>query len=261
MKTIEITLPGLQKKVQVRNMKVKEVDMMTNRAKMVSGDGLDELLESCMVTKVGISPNNMLDGDRNALLMGVRRATFGNDYDFHAVCPHCSEKEVYTVDLENFANVPGNQEFVQKTYEWLAKDATLVAKSPEKKAHKDSEPLFLVELENEIKLHCRLETASDHKKLLKGIKSNGGKKATIKLMLKIKKAEGLPQGSPIKAWIPEMDWDDLEKFNEEYNKYAPYLDDKINLTCDNGFCGEDFETKLEITTDTFFKRSSRKKTS
>ncbi|MEE8150646.1 MAG: hypothetical protein V3T43_02880 [Nitrosomonadaceae bacterium] len=261
MKSIEITLPGLQKKTEIRNLKVKEVDIMTNRAKMSTGEGLDALLDSCMLTKVGVDSSRMIDGDRNSIMMAVRRATFGDDFDFNANCPHCNETDTYTVDLSKFENVVGDQEFIKKTYEWIAKDATLADKSDEKKAHKELEPLFPVELSEGKKIYFRLETASDHKKLIKGLKSNAGKTATLKLLLKIKKAEGLPQGAPIKAWIPEMDWDDLETFNDAYTKVAPYLDDKIILTCENGLCGEEFETRLEIKTDTFFKRSSRKKTS
>lgn len=260
MKSIEITLPGLQKKVEVRNLKVKEVDMMTNRAKMVSGEGLDELLQSCMLGTVGIDTCYMLEGDRNSIMMAVRRATFGDDYDFRTNCPHCDETNIYTVDLSKFPNMPGNREFVDKTYEWIGKHAAMID-GKDKKAHSQTEPLMPCKLPSGITVHYRLESAGDHKKLLKGLRSNVGKKATIKLLLKIKKADELPQGAPVKAWIPEMDWDDLEAFNEHYVDNAPGIDDKIELTCDNGFCGEVFETKLEVKTENFFKRSSRKKTS
>jgi hypothetical protein len=43
--------------------------------------------------------DNLLSGDRDAILIGIRRATFGETIDLNAQCPHCSERQVLPVHL------------------------------------------------------------------------------------------------------------------------------------------------------------------
>jgi hypothetical protein len=41
----------------------------------------------------------LLSGDRDAILIGIRRATFGNTIDFEGACPTCSAEQTLTLDL------------------------------------------------------------------------------------------------------------------------------------------------------------------
>lgn len=43
--------------------------------------------------------DNLLSGDRDELLLGIRRATFGDTVTVNAVCQHCAEEQEATVDL------------------------------------------------------------------------------------------------------------------------------------------------------------------
>jgi len=48
--------------------------------------------------------NTLLTGDRDAILLGIRIATFGNSVEFTTVCEHCSKGQTLEVDL--FEDVP-----------------------------------------------------------------------------------------------------------------------------------------------------------
>jgi hypothetical protein len=41
----------------------------------------------------------LLSGDRDAILIGIRKATFGNTIDFEGACPNCSAEQTITLDL------------------------------------------------------------------------------------------------------------------------------------------------------------------
>ena len=43
--------------------------------------------------------DTLLSGDRDAILIGVRKATFGPNIEFTATCPHCGEQRPITVNL------------------------------------------------------------------------------------------------------------------------------------------------------------------
>jgi hypothetical protein len=69
------------------------------------------LLERCVVRIGDVEPTpamvrRLLVGDRDALLLGIRVATFGRDITAHQVqCPHCQEFFSATVDLSSVDSV------------------------------------------------------------------------------------------------------------------------------------------------------------
>ena len=44
--------------------------------------------------------DTLLSGDRDSILIGIRKATFGKDIDFTVTCPHCNVQGSVTVDLD-----------------------------------------------------------------------------------------------------------------------------------------------------------------
>lgn len=68
------------------------------------GKALMTILEKATVT-IGGKPadketlNMLLAGDREALLLGIRRVTFGNEIELEAVCDRCPELQTFKIDL------------------------------------------------------------------------------------------------------------------------------------------------------------------
>ena len=82
--------------VEIKYMTAKEEDILTNQSYIQKGIVLDKLLESLLVTKINI--NDLIVGDKNAILIAARILGYGKDYEF------TYEGETHTVDLSTLDN-------------------------------------------------------------------------------------------------------------------------------------------------------------
>ena len=91
--------------IEMRYMTAMHEDILTNQSYIQSGTVLDKLLQSLIVTK--ISYDDLLIGDKNAIMIAARILGYGKDYKFI----YRGEEE--TVDLTKIENAPIHEE-VQK---------------------------------------------------------------------------------------------------------------------------------------------------
>lgn len=84
--------------IDIRPMTAREEDILTSRAYIKNGTVLTKLLKSCIINK-SINPDDLISGDRNALLVSLRITGYGADYDVEVECPECSTKSKQTFDL------------------------------------------------------------------------------------------------------------------------------------------------------------------
>jgi len=91
--------------IEMKYMTAKEEDILTNQSYIQNGTVLDKLLQSLIVTK--ISYDDLLIGDKNAIMIAARILGYGKDYKFI----YRGEEE--TVDLSQIENAPLHEE-VQK---------------------------------------------------------------------------------------------------------------------------------------------------
>ena len=78
-------------KIEMKYMTAKEEDILTNTNYIQKGVVLDKLIESLIISKINY--NDLVTGDKNALLIASRVLGYGKDYTFK------SGGEEYTVDL------------------------------------------------------------------------------------------------------------------------------------------------------------------
>jgi len=235
---MEIHLPGLDQIVNVRPLKVKEINLLTDRASLQNGETVNRLLKDALVDSF-IDPITLLDGDRNAILFGVRRATWLDDYDITVSCPACRQRQDFTVDLSNIQEKSGDRDLIKKRYE---------------------EPNFLAPFQFKgcgLTAWWRFTDGSDFKKLIDINKKKSNQLASESLALRIKRIEGSKEGVPIKRVLEELDASDMSDFNEYYDECAPGHDTKVDLICTNGLCGAEFTVDMPIEPENFFKRSVR----
>ena len=99
-------------KIEMKYMTAKEEDILTNQNYIAKGTVIDKLLQSLIVDKK-ISYNDMLVGDKNALLIAARVLGYGKDYTFdyagEKVTLDLSLLNAKEVDESNFAD--GKNEF------------------------------------------------------------------------------------------------------------------------------------------------------
>ena len=85
-------------KVEVKYMTAKEEDILTSQNLIQQGTVIDKLLESLIVDK-SIKIDDMLVGDKNAIMVAARILGYGKDYDI------TYDGEEHTVDLSKLEPV------------------------------------------------------------------------------------------------------------------------------------------------------------
>lgn len=89
-----------QETLDIKPMTAKEEDILTSRALIKKGTVLTKLIHSCLIDK-SINPDDLISGDRNALLVSLRITGYGADYEVEVDCPECSTRSKQTFDLSS----------------------------------------------------------------------------------------------------------------------------------------------------------------
>jgi hypothetical protein len=84
--------------ITIKLMTAKEEDILTSTNLVRKGIHLDKLLES-VVVESGVNINDLLVGDKNAILITSRLLAFGSDYEVTINDPEANEPVKVTVDL------------------------------------------------------------------------------------------------------------------------------------------------------------------
>jgi hypothetical protein len=89
-------------------MTAKDEDILTSQALLKNGLAIDRLVSNLIVDK-DINPDDLLIGDKNALLLAARVSGYGADYTIQVSCPSCGTSQQHTFDLTAFENNEGIQ--------------------------------------------------------------------------------------------------------------------------------------------------------
>jgi hypothetical protein len=93
-------------KVEMKYMTAREEDILTNQNYISKGTVLDELIKSLIVSDVKYE--DMIVGDKNALLVAARILGYGKDYKFEW------DGEEYNIDLTTIQDKPINESLLVK---------------------------------------------------------------------------------------------------------------------------------------------------
>jgi len=85
--------------VEIRHMTAKEEDILTSETLITKGIALDRLLQSLIVNK-DLDVNDLLTGDKNALLVAARITGYGPLYKTNVECPSCATSKADEINLE-----------------------------------------------------------------------------------------------------------------------------------------------------------------
>ncbi len=84
--------------IQIRAMTAREEDILTSKALIKKGTVITHLLKSCIVDE-GINPDELLSGDRNAVMTALRITGYGTGYHVEVDCPACGERSKQEFNL------------------------------------------------------------------------------------------------------------------------------------------------------------------
>lgn len=85
-------------KIEMKYMTAKEEDILTNQSYIQSGTVIDKLLQSLIVSKINY--NDLIVGDKNAIMVAARILGYGKDYTFEY------DNQEYNIDLSQIDNKP-----------------------------------------------------------------------------------------------------------------------------------------------------------
>jgi len=85
-------------KVEMKYMTAKEEDILTNQSYIQKGTVIDKLLQALIVSKINY--NDLVVGDKNAIMVAARILGYGKDYEFEY------DGEQHVVDLSKIDNKP-----------------------------------------------------------------------------------------------------------------------------------------------------------
>ena len=88
--------------IEIRAMTAREEDILTSKALIKKGTVISHLLKSCMIDK-SIDPEEMLAGDRNAVMVALRVTGYGAEYKVEVDCPACQARSKQSFNLGELA--------------------------------------------------------------------------------------------------------------------------------------------------------------
>jgi len=94
---VESSLHGVEA-IEIKAMTAKEEDILTSRALIKKGTVITQLIKSCLIDK-NIDVDQMISGDRNAIMTALRITGYGSEYNAEVNCPSCGETSKHDFKL------------------------------------------------------------------------------------------------------------------------------------------------------------------
>ena len=104
--------------VEIRYMTAKDEDILTSKALLRKGVAIDRLLKNVIVDS-GVRIDDLLIGDKNAILVATRITGYGPEYNTKVGCVACGEVTEFNfmLSVDNFRGLPAmDSRFLRKMY-------------------------------------------------------------------------------------------------------------------------------------------------
>ena len=208
-------------KIDVKYMTAKEEDILTSTNLIQKGIVIDRLMESLIVTK-GVSPDDLLTGDLNAIMVAARILAYGKDYVIQTTCGSCDKTFNYSINL-----------------------ATLTTITPEAESTNGQ---YTLTLPTGIAITYKLLTRRDEKAIqteidaLKKINNGVNPEVSTRLKYIITSVNGNTDTKTIREFADSMLIRDSRALRDELRKVSPDVDFQISVEC--AHCGESSEVRM-----------------
>ena len=224
--------------IEVRHMTTAEEDILTSRVLLKKGTAIDKFLERLIAAPV--HPNDLLLGDKSALIIQTRIDGYGPEYTTQVQCPACQARIKHTFDLLDYQLVEGTDcshvEGVSTT----------------------DRNTFIISLENGWEVEVRALNGHDEKDMTKAM--NNRQKAGLgesgiqeQLRTMIVSISGHTDKATINKAIQHMTGKQSRKIRDTYSKIIPNIDLKQEITCHE--CLNTSEMEVPLTSDFFWPKS------
>jgi hypothetical protein len=198
-------------KIEMKYMTAKEEDILTNINFIKNGTVIDKLLQSLIITPIDY--NQLLVGDKNAIMVAARILAYGKDYEIEY------KGESITVDLSALEN----KELDETKYTKGSNEFTFQL------PHTSNVVTFKVLTHGDEKL------IDQEVKGLQKIHKDNLTEVTTRLKRTITSVNGLTETKDIREFVDKyLLSKDARALREEYTKVSPDMELNFTYTNDNG---------------------------
>lgn len=225
-----------QDTIEIRQMTTAEEEILTNRTLLQKGVALDRFLERLMVdsrTRV----DDLLIGDKNAILIQARIDGYGAEYATSVTCPACTTAQKHSFNLNEVVNV---------TTETTLDTSDIVSTGT---------GTFITTLDNGWEIEFRALTGADEKKITQS--SANRKKAGLEetpiqdqLRALIVSVSGHTDGATINKAIQHMTGKQSRAIRNAYAQAVPNVEMRGEINCRE--CGTTSEMEVPLSADFFW---------
>jgi len=226
--------------LEIRQMTAKQEDILTSPTLLKKGVAIDRFVQSLLVMDLNV--NQLLIGDKNAILLAARIDGYGSDYKTTVVCPACGERGEHEFDLSDY----------QAELEEEASPTSL----PEN-VHVNENGNYLVSLDIGWEVEIRPLTSSDEKRMVKALEQRKKAKMlestfTEQLRTMIVSISGHTDRAVINKAINMMPVKQSRELREIYAQVVPNVDLKREFSCNH--CGHETRMEVPLTAEFFWPR-------
>jgi hypothetical protein len=213
--------------VEIKCMTAKEEDLLTSRALIKNGTVISQLLRSCILNKT-LDPDDMLIGDRNAVLIAIRVTGYGSEYRAKVECPNCNE------EFENDFSLVGLK----------IKPLTVSPLQPNTNLFEYTLPL------SGLKVHFKLLTGKDEAELSKmnerkkKLQTQIDNSVTSRLFYSIVSVNGETDRNKISKIVNNLRAGDSRALRKHIDNIEPGVDMKQAVACPH--CNDETEVTVPL---------------
>ncbi len=225
--------------IEIRFMTAKDEDILTSQTLLKKGLALERFLQNILVDK-SIKTEDLLVGDRNAIIIAARASGYGEVYETQVSCPSCGAKQQESFDISKPEISESNWD---ESVNIIKTDAgTFIARTP--MTNFDIE-LRLLTGRDEIKLTA-LTTNKRKKKLDESVMTDQFRQMIVSI-------SGYDDRSIINKYIDSMPAQDSRFLRNAYKLISPNIRIKKDFSCDS--CGHVQELEVPFGADFFWPDS------
>lgn len=225
-----------QSTVQIKYLTAEDENILVSPELIRTGKVLDVLLENCIVGE-GVSPKEMLVGDRNKVLIDLRISGYGHEYEVEMTDPETNQSFKTTVDLTRL-----KPKYLTVEPDSLGEFTVVIPKF--------NVPVKFRLLNGEDEDYLSKKIQASQKKNKKG--GNFSSSLTERYLRQIMEVKGNRDKLYISKFISAMPISDSLFLREYINEIEPGIDLNYEFEAPSG---ETFESEVPITAKLFWPNS------
>lgn len=222
--------------IEIRHMTTKEEDILSSQSLLRKGIAIDRMMNNIIMDE-GVQVEDLIIGDRNALMYAARISGYGPEYGVFVDCDECEKEFEHQFDLSNYTD--GYKKMEEGEDYRFTDNGTVEFTLPMSK----------------VVVQIRALTGEDEKRLEKVREmkeKNNLPEAGLTDMLKMMlfSANGVEDKSQLNKFIDKIPARDSKSMRDLYRKVMPNVVIKEEVDCSH--CGHTMEMEVPILGDFFW---------